>query len=70
MEISDLHNCSFWVNIEDTNVCFKVGRPDGTGVNITKVLANDEWQVILPVQVSRHGSIATSLVLHVSFMLG
>ena len=53
MEINELHNCTFWMNIEDTSACFKVGRPDdSTGVNITKVLANNEWQVILPVQVN------------------
>ena len=54
MEINELHNFTFWVNIEDVAVCFKIGRPeDSTGENITKVLANDEWEVILPTQVNR-----------------
>ena len=60
MEINDLHNCIFWVNIEDANACFKVGRPDSTGANTAEVFSNDEWEVILPIQVSPTGSVATN----------
>ena len=60
MEINDLHNCIFWVNIEDTNACFKVGRADSTGANTAEVFSNDEWEVILPIQVSPTGSVATN----------